>query len=35
MKKIYRKDNKYDLMIPIHYNYFKTKKKKEVQYFYI
>ncbi len=27
-EKIYRKDYKYDLMIPIHYNYFKTKKNK-------
>tara|TARA_Y100000591_G_C21593360_1_gene574333 strand:+ start:254 stop:751 length:498 start_codon:yes stop_codon:yes gene_type:complete len=27
-EKIYRKDYKYDLMIPIYYNYFRTKKNK-------
>jgi len=27
-EKIFRKDSKYDLLIPILYNYFKTKKRK-------
>mgnify|MGYP001184378574 CR=1 FL=1 len=27
-EKMFRKDYKYDLMIPIHYNYFRTKKNK-------
>ena len=33
-EKLFRKDSAYDLLIPINYNYPKTKKIKEVQFLF-
>ena len=34
-EKFFRRDYKYDLIIPINYNYFKPKKIEVVQYLFI